>query len=78
MLPRTSCPIDLIIGTLLAVSTIVITQSNPISTYRSIQSAVAAVESEFEIRDFGRPLVLFNGEAETGDLAASLCESHRQ
>ena len=50
MLPRTSCLTHLIVGTLLAVSTITLTKSNPAFAIRSGYSAVEGVKIYFEIQ----------------------------
>lgn len=77
MLPRTGSLTQLIVGTLLAVSTGVLTKANPDCVFQSIQSAVEGLAVHLEVRDFGRSLVQFN-RVETGNPAASLCEQHRQ
>jgi len=53
MLPTTSYLTHLIIGTLLALSTVVLTHSDPALAARSVCSSVRGVEIYFEIQDFG-------------------------
>lgn len=78
MLPRTGSLTHLIVGTLLAVSTGVLTQSNPDCVFQSIQSAAKGLDIHFDPQDFGRTFVLFNGGVDPENPVASLCEQPRQ
>lgn len=78
MLPRTGSFTHLIVGTLLAVSTAVVTQSNPACVFRSIKTSIGAMDIHLQTRDFGRPSVLFNRGVKTDSLATSLCDGPRQ
>jgi hypothetical protein len=62
----------LIVGTLLAVSTVMLTQSNPVFAVRSNHPPSKGVKIYFEIQDFGYPLVLLKGGFDITNIVASL------